>query len=307
MDMRGKMFTILKDFIKNNPKRRPNKPITIEHITLLPMQDIEQTKVSWFGHSTLFLEMEGKRILLDPHFSNYPSPFPLFGGKRFSEVLPIEPKKLPPINIVILSHDHYDHLDYHSIMQHKTSLFCVPLGVGSRLERWGVESKKIREFEWWNQWDFLGIKLACTPASHFSGRSLFDRNKSLWCSWVIAGQQTRVFFSGDGGYGSHFKQIGKKYGPFDLTLMECGQYDERWSTMHMMPEETIQANIDIKGNIMIPIHWGAFSLAFHDWTEPIERVIKAAIKRQVNITTPQIGEAVIAGSTTYPTSTWWRK
>jgi L-ascorbate metabolism protein UlaG (beta-lactamase superfamily) len=150
------------------------------------------------------------------------------------------------------------------------------------------------------------MMLACTPARHFSGRSLFDRNKTLWCSWVITGQHTRVFFSGDGGYGPHFEQIGKKYGSFDLTLMECGQYDERWSDIHMLPEQTVQAHIDVKGNSMIPIHWAAFCLAFHAWTDPVERVIKAAKERKVNIITPKIGESVIVGSAEYPVSTWWR-
>ena len=303
------MFTILRDFIKNTSTRKPDRPIAINHMDLLPMQDTKQTKVIWFGHSTAFLEIEGKRLLLDPQFSSYPSPFPLFGGRRFSKVLPIEAKNLSPIDVVILSHDHYDHLDYHSIMKikDKTSLFCVPLGVGKRLEKWGVHPEKIREFEWWNEFDYLGLKLACTPAKHFSGRSLFDRNKTLWCSWVIAGQQKSVFFSGDGGYGSHFAQIGEKYEPFDLTLMECGQYDERWSAIHMMPEETIQAHRDVKGALIIPIHWAAFSLAFHDWTEPIERVIKAAKERKVNIATPKIGESVIVSSAKYPVSTWWRE
>jgi len=302
------MFTILKDFIKANPRKKPDKPIPINLIDALPMQDTEQTKVIWFGHSTVLLEMEGKRLLLDPIFSNSPSPFPLFGGKRFSKVLPIEPEKLPSIDIVILSHDHYDHLDYNSIMRlkDKTHLFCVPFGVGKRLERWGIDQEKIREFDWWNKLIVAGLTLACTPARHFSGRSLLDRNKTLWCSWVVTGQQTRVFFSGDGGYGPHFEEIGKKYGPFDLTLMECGQYDERWSAIHMIPEETIQAHIDVKGNGMIPIHWAAFSLAFHDWTDPIERVIKAAKERKVNIITPKIGESVIVGSAEYPLSTWWR-
>ncbi|MBU2703720.1 L-ascorbate metabolism protein UlaG (beta-lactamase superfamily) [Sporomusaceae bacterium BoRhaA] len=302
------MFTMLRDFIKANPKRTPDKPIPINFIDTLPLQDVNQTKVIWFGHSTVLLEMEGKRVLLDPMFSNSPSPFSLFGGKRFSKVLPIEMKKLPPIDIVILSHDHYDHLDYNSIMQlrDKTRLFCVPNGVGIRLKKWGIDQEKIREFDWWNELIVQGLTLACTPARHFSGRSLFDRNTTLWCSWVITGKQTRVFFSGDGGYGPHFEQIGKKYGPFDLTLMECGQYDARWSAIHMLPEETIQAHIDVRGHSMIPIHWAAFSLAFHDWTEPIERVTKMAKERKVNIVTPKIGEFVIVGSAEYPKSVWWK-
>jgi L-ascorbate metabolism protein UlaG (beta-lactamase superfamily) len=302
------MFTILRDFLKANPIRKPDKPIPVSFIDGLSMQDTNQTRVTWFGHSTVLVELEGKRLLLDPTFNDYPSPFPIFGGKRFSGVLPIEPQELPPIDVVLLSHDHYDHLDYHSIMQlkDKTSLFCVPYGVGARLEKWGIDQGKIREFDWWDQWSVDGMTLVCTPAQHFSGRGLFDRNKTLWCSWVIAGQQTKVFFSGDGGYGPHFKEIGKKYGPFDLTLMECGQYDQRWSGIHMIPEETVQAHIDVAGNWLLPIHWAAFSLAFHAWAEPIERVTVAAKERKVNITTPKIGEPVIASSAEYPVSTWWR-
>jgi len=309
INMKAKnMLTILKEFMKDNPKRKPDRPIPIDLIDPLPMQDMKQTKVIWFGHSTVLVEMEGKRLLLDPTFANSPSPFPLFGGKRFSRVLPIEPNNLPPIDMVILSHDHYDHLDYRSIMQlkDKTRLFCVPFGLRRRLQGWGVDQGKIREFDWWNELIIAGLTLACTPARHFSGRSLFDRNSTLWCSWVIAGQKTRIFFSGDGGYGPHFEQIGQKYGPFDLTLMECGQYNERWAAIHMMPEETIQAHIDLKGNGIIPIHWAAFSLALHDWTEPIERVTKAAKERKINIITPRIGEPVIAGSAEYPSSIWWR-
>lgn len=302
------MFTILRDFIKGNPKRKPDKPITINTIDTLPMQGSTKTKVAWFGHSTVLLEMEGKRLLLDPMFADSPSPFPLVGGKRFSRVLPIEPEKLPPIDVVVLSHDHYDHLDYHSIrrLKDKTRLFCVPTGVGNRLEGWSVDQGKIMEFDWWKELSIAGLTMACTPARHFSGRTLFDRNTTLWCSWMIAGSKTRVFFSGDGGYGPHFEQIGKNYGPFDLTLMECGQYDKRWSAIHMLPEETVQAHIDVGGKMLLPIHWAAFSLAFHDWTDPIERVIRAAKERKVSITTPKIGEAVIIGCAEYPVSTWWR-
>jgi len=303
-----RMFTIIRDLIKGNPKRKPARPIPMELIDSGTMTCNQNSKVIWFGHSTLLLEIEGKKLLLDPTFANSPSPFPLFGGKRFSKVLPIQPEKLPLIDVAILSHDHYDHLDYHSIMKikDKTSLFCVPQGVGRRLESWGITKEKIKEFHWWNELDLAGLTLACTPARHFSGRGLFDRNTTLWCSWAIIGQQTRIYFSGDGGYGPHFAEIGEKYGPFDLTLMECGQYDKRWSDIHMIPEETVQAHLDVKGNMMIPIHWAAFSLAFHDWTEPIERVTKAAKERNVSISTPKIGEAVTIGAAEYPTSIWWR-
>jgi L-ascorbate metabolism protein UlaG (beta-lactamase superfamily) len=301
-------YTIVRDLIKGNPQGKPDRPIPVELLDIDAMSGNKQAKITWFGHSTVLLQIEGKILLLDPTFANSPSPFPLFGGKRFSKVLPVEPEQLPFIDIVIISHDHYDHLDYNSILRlkDKTQLFCVPVGVGSRLKSWGVDQGKIKEFDWWNEMEFSGLMLACTPASHFSGRGLFDRNATLWCSWAIAGQQTKVYFSGDGGYGPHFAEIGKKYGPFDLTLMECGQYDKRWSDIHMMPEETVQAHLDVKGNILVPIHWAAFSLAFHDWTEPIERVTKAAKERNIDISTPKIGEAVIIGSAQYPTAIWWK-
>ena len=302
------MFTILRDLIIGNPKRKPDNPVPVKAIDITPMQDAMQTKVIWLGHSSVWMEMEGKRLLFDPTFANSPSPIPLIGGKRFNPVLPIEPEKLPPIDIVVLSHDHYDHLDYKSILQikDKTHLFCVPSGVGKHLRRWGVIPERIKEFVWWNELSIAGLTLACTPAQHFSGRNLFDRNTTLWSSWVISGQEKKIFFSGDGGYGSHFKQIGRKYGPFDLTLMECGQYDKRWSSIHMMPEETIQAHIDVQGIRLLPLHWAAFSLAFHDWTDPIERALKAANEKEVNIITPQIGEPVILGDTENPINTWWR-
>jgi L-ascorbate metabolism protein UlaG (beta-lactamase superfamily) len=305
------MVTILRDFIKGNPQVRPDKSIPVEpldtFLTLLT-PDNTQTRITWFGHSTLLLEIEGKRLLLDPMFAKAPSPFPLFGPKRYSETLPIELEKLPPLDAVIISHDHYDHLDSNAIklLKDKTSRFFVPLGVGSRLASWGVDAEKILELDWWNEFEFDGLTLACAPARHFSGRGLFDRDSTLWCSWVIGGQQAKIYFSGDSGYGPHFAEIGAKYGPFDLTLMECGQYDERWSAIHMMPEETVQAHLDVQGSILLPIHWGAFTLSFHDWTEPIERVTKAAKARNLDIVTPKIGETVIVGAAEFPTSIWWR-
>jgi len=309
MDMDAKtLFSVLRDFIKGNPNGKPDWAIPVESLHTGGLEDEEKIRTTWFGHSTVLLELEGKRVLLDPMFSQTPSPFPLFGGKRYSKTLPSEIENLPPIDLVLISHDHYDHLDYDSIMKlkDKVSQFCVPLGVGSHLEFWGVAKEKIREYDWWNEAQIGGLKLVATPTRHFSGRGLFDRNATLWCSWVIIGEQTKVYFSGDGGYGPHFKEIGEKYGPFDLTLMECGQYDKRWSAIHMMPEETAQAHRDLKGEIMIPIHWAAFSLALHDWTDPIERVTKATKKGHTAIATPKIGETVMIGDNQYISSVWWK-
>ncbi|PWK16513.1 MBL fold metallo-hydrolase [Tumebacillus permanentifrigoris] len=299
--------TMLRDLLRGNPNRRPAKSFPLGSVEFPRAQSQNQTKVTWFGHSALMLEVDGKTLLLDPMFGKAPSPFPVIGGKRYSRELPFKIDELPMIDAVVLSHDHYDHLDYGSIkkIKDKVRQFIVPLGVGGHLERWGVDPNLIQEHDWWDEFDYEGIQLACTPARHFSGRSLSDRNATLWCSWVIAGTQTKVYFSGDSGYGPHFQEIGDKYGPFDLTFMECGQYDARWAAIHMMPEETVQAHLDVRGNVMIPIHWAAFTLGFHEWTDPVERVTKSARERDVEVATPMIGETVTWGAK-YPTATWWK-
>lgn len=186
-------------------------------------------------------------------------------------------------------------------------MFLVPLGLAAHLQRWGVSDRQIVELDWWDERSFAGFKFVCTPARHFSGRTLTDRFATLWCSWVIESRQTKLFFSGDSGYGPHFRQIGDNYGPFDLTLLECGQYDPLWPNIHMMPEQTIQANQDLRGKRMIPMHWGAFVLAFHSWTEPVKRVLAAGAKTRAIIITPKIGETVAFQSDDYPTAAWWEQ
>ncbi|MGO4108552.1 MBL fold metallo-hydrolase [Paenibacillus sp. YAF4_2] len=302
---------VLREFVFGKPGSKPEKTVAIKSINprSLQQQGDPGAKVTWFGHSALLLELDGKRLLLDPMFGRAPSPFPWIGGKRFSDKLPIDIESLPAIDAVIFSHDHYDHLDYGSVkrLKDKVGRFFVPLGVAAHLERWGVAADRIEEFNWWEEIVWEGIVLASTPARHFSGRGLTDRNSTLWCSWVILGREARIFFSGDSGYGPHFQQIGDKYGPFDLTLMECGQYDERWQAIHMLPEETVQAHLDVKGKVMIPIHWGAFKLALHDWRDPVERAVKSARERSTKIATPRIGEPVIIGAEPYPSIAWWRE
>ncbi|SDO08818.1 L-ascorbate metabolism protein UlaG, beta-lactamase superfamily [Paenibacillus sp. yr247] len=300
-----KTMGILLDFAKSSPNRRPKRPLAMETPSLI--KDLE-TKVTWFGHSASLVAIEGKALLLDPMFGKAPSPFPRFGKGRYSGGLPFEIAQLPVIDAVLLSHDHYDHLDYGSIMKlkHKVNKFLVPLGVGSHLIRWGVQPDKIDEYDWWDEFTFEGLTLACTPATHFSGRSITDHGATLWCSWVIKGKQSNIFFSGDSGYAPHFKEIGQKYGPFDLTLMECGQYEERWADIHMMPEETVQAHIDVRGKLMIPIHWGAFTLSLHDWSDPVERATRAAHANNVPIATPKIGQTVLLHAMEYPKANWWK-
>lgn len=261
----------LKETIKGSPNRRPKKDIPVQKLDSLSIaNNSENTLLTWFGHSAFLLEIDGKKILIDPMFGESPAPHPALGTKRYSKELPIPIEKLPFIDAVIISHDHYDHLDYESIqkLKGKVGQYFTPLAVGNHLTSWGIPKENIHEMNWWDETNFQGLQLTCTPARHFSGRGLFDRATTLWSSWVIKGEKENLFFSGDSGYDSHFKEIGEKYGPFDIALMECGQYNEDWKAIHMMPEETIQAALDVKSKLVLPIHWGAFTLALHDWTDP---------------------------------------
>jgi len=244
------------------------------------------TKITWFGHS---------------------APHPLLGSKRFNDTLPLAIENIPNLDAVIISHDHYDHLDYGSIkkLKDRVTHFYVPLGVGAHLISWGVAEEKITEMDWWESISFSGIQLTASPSRHFSGRGITDRFSTQWSSWVIKGKKDNIYFSGDSGYDSHFKEIGDKFG-LDMAIMECGQYDAQWPLIHMMPEETVQATIDVNAKLLLPIHWGAFKLGLHSWTDPIERVTTEALLKNVTITTPIIGEVVTVGEP-IPTSEWWKR
>ena len=296
-------FLLIQKQLTRHLGSRPQQQITAK--TFSAASSV-QPHITWFGHSTFLLQIEGKTILLDPIFSRSPSPFQALGPQRFSP-LAATIAELPDIDIVLISHDHYDHLDYASIRQlaAKTAMFLVPLGLAAHLQRWGVSDRQIVELDWWDERSFAGFKFVCTPARHFSGRTLTDRFATLWCSWVIESRQTKLFFSGDSGYGPHFRQIGDNYGPFDLTLLECGQYDPLWTNIHMIPELTAQAHSDLRGKRMIPMHWGAFVLAFHSWTEPVERVLAAGAKIGATIITPELGETVAFTSQHIATHDWW--
>jgi L-ascorbate metabolism protein UlaG (beta-lactamase superfamily) len=254
------------------------------------------------------VEIAGKTLLLDPMLGHTPSPIPFTGSRRYSGQLPFELGELPAIDAVIISHDHYDHLDYGSIQRLKSIVqrFIVPLGVGAHLESWGVPKSAIEEHGWGDAFEYGGLKLVCMPARHFSGRSVGGADSTLWCSWIIDSGSERIFFSGDSGYGPHFREIGETYGPFDLTMMDCGQYDDRWPGVHMRPEEAVQAHLDVNGKRLVPIHWAAFTLAVHDWSEPAERVLQAAKQRGIQLATPRIGEPVPVRSAEYPAEAWWQ-
>lgn len=306
----GDYFSTAMEFFMGDENRQPKGKIPVEKIDSLEIVNNKNlTRVTWFGHSAFLLEINGKHILIDPMLGDTPSPHSWLGSPRFYKELPIAVEKLPYIDAIILSHDHYDHLDYGTIMKlkHKVGHYFVPLAVGSHFREWGIEDSKITELNWYEEAQHDSLTFICAPARHFSGRGLTDRNTTLWASWIIKSPTQNIYFSGDGGYGPHFKEIGEKYGPFDFAMMECGQYNEKWASIHMMPEETVQAFIDVKGGLLMPIHWGAFTLALHSWTDPILRVIAEAERLNVPIATPKVGEAIIIGNESYPISHWWEE
>lgn len=305
-----KAMRLLPEFFKNDPRKKPDFDIPVLKVDSLDLVKIkEPAQMVWFGHSAFLLQIDGKNILLDPMFGDVPAPHPLLGNKRFSSELPIAVEKLPQIDLIIFSHDHYDHLDYGSVqkLKAKTKKFLVPLGVGSHLSFWGVENEKIQELDWWDETSYEELDFVFTPSRHFSGRGLTNRFSTLWGSWVIQGKSEKIYFSGDSGYGSHFSEIGEKYGPFDFAMLECGQYNENWKEIHMMPEETAQAGVDLDAKTIMPIHWGAFALAMHSWTDPVERVLVKADQLNIPVFIPKIGEYFEIEPQMKTREQWWIK
>lgn len=299
----------INDFKASAKDRKPALEIPVGQIDWNKIKS-EKDSLTWLGHSAFLISIDNKKILLDPMLGPIASPVSFVGVKRYkySEDMLKIIDEMPPIDAVLISHDHYDHLDYQSIVKLKSKVahFFVPLGVSADLIRWGISKEKVTELNWWEDRSYQGLTIALTPSRHFSGRGIFNRNTTLWGGWVIFGKSTRLYYSGDGGYGPHFKEIGKKYGPFDITLIEGAQYDRRWANVHMIPEQSVQANSDVKGKNMMLMHWGAFTLANHGWKEPIERALKESKKQGVNLMDPKIGETALLDSDLHSTeSPWW--
>lgn len=289
-------------------------PVAPPVLALTPEQLAQAPDRSLFrlGHSTMLIKLRGAWWITDPVFAERASPFQWMGPKRF-HAPPIALAELPPLRGVILSHDHFDHLDFEAVLQlAKTAdVFLTPLGVGDRLIAWGIDPEKVQQFDWWEGTAVDGVQFIATPAQHFSGRTPFDSDKTLWASWTILdepldGPALRLFFSGDTGYFDGFKDIGRRFGPFDVTLMETGAYNAEWPHVHMQPEETVQAHLDLGGRWLLPIHNGTFDLSMHPWTEPFERVTALAAERGVALTTPRMGERVDLHSPQAMTP-WWRE
>ena len=297
--------TIAYEYLFNGHERRPKEKLPEAPPALSELDSKSRDiRFIWFGHSTILLELDGKRILIDPVFSTYASP--LAGiAKRFQPpVFNID--EIQNIDIVLISHDHYDHLDHKTIskLKKRDLHYIVPLGVGAHLEHWGIKKEKITELDWWEDTAVNDLTFTCTPSQHFSGRGLFNRNTTLWASWAIKGSDQNVFYSGDSGYSGHYKEIGERLGPFDLTFLENGAYSLDWKYVHQLPEEGVQGHIDLKGKAMVPVHWGMFDLSLHTWHEPIERVTREANKRGVKIIAPKLGQ-LVSEIENFVQTDWW--
>ena len=251
----------------------------------------------WIGHASVYIELEGVRLLVDPIFSDYASPFDI-GPKRFQPP-PIALADLPSIDAVLITHDHYDHLDMPTVQQlmQRGTVFMVPLGIGAHLQAWGVPPAQIQEFEWWQEMPLRGLRIVSTPSRHYSGRALRDKNATLWTSWSVIVAKHRFYVSGDTGYSDHFARIGERFGPFDMSFIKIGAYGPGapWLDIHMSAEDAVRAHRDVRARRMFPVHWGTFNLAFHDWNEPVQRALAAAAASQVEMVTPRLGEFVEAG------------
>jgi len=298
-------LNLMVNFFSKGVERNPAIKLPAITTNLMSLVDEEPILV-WFGHSSYFVRINGKNLLVDPMFSNRASPFQFIGAKAYEGTRHYTAEDFPPIDALILTHDHYDHLDYNSMLKllPKVKSFFTALGVGSHLAYWGVDESLIHEFDWWEGKTILpGIDLISTPARHFSGRGL-TRNQTLWSSFVLKTKEYSLFLGGDSGYDEAFKSIGEAYGPFDLAILECGQYNTMWPEIHMMPEQTVQASADLRAKVLLPVHWGKFTLSLHPWREPIERALKHATSLNLTVTTPMIGEPVSLGGL-LPQGSWW--
>ncbi|MEV1073111.1 MBL fold metallo-hydrolase [Micromonospora parva] len=286
---------LVRELIFGKQKRRPSTAVPLLRPTDEPAttDTHRELGVIWYGHASALVEIEGHRVLIDPVWSERCSPSTLVGPRRLHEP-PVSLDELPRLDAILISHDHYDHLDMATVRElvaRQSAPFLVPLGVGAHLDRWGVPAERIIELDWSESHETGGLKITATPAQHFSGRGL-RRDGTLWSSWVIEGTFRKVFYTGDSGYFDGYAAIGAEHGPFDVTLMQIGAYDRAWPTIHMFPEEAVDAHLDLRGGLLIPVHWATFNLALHDWSEPVDRLWAEAKARDVQLAVPRPGERV---------------
>lgn len=300
-------FTLLKEMLFNkNSRRNPSSDLPSVKTDLKNLKPDENVMV-WFGHSSYFLQVDGKRFLIDPVISGNAAPVK-FSTKSYKGSDIYTAEDFPDIDYLLISHDHFDHLDYKTVteLRPKVKKVVAGLGVGAHFQSWGYDTGSIVEGDWNERVIFEnGFEIITTPARHRSGRGLVS-NQTLWVSFLLKTPNMKIFYSGDSAYGTHFENIGNNYGPFDIALMECGQYSKYWQYSHMSPEEVVQATIDIKAMQLMPGHWSKFSLSLHDWDEPIIKVLEESKKKNVTLIYPMIGDKVDLGkSTSY--EAWWEK
>ncbi|MBB4895903.1 L-ascorbate metabolism protein UlaG (beta-lactamase superfamily) [Streptomyces olivoverticillatus] len=294
-------------------RRAPAHAVPVHPTTVadLAVPAASGLRLTWLGHSSVLAEIDGARVLFDPVWGERCSPFAFAGPRRLHPV-PMPLAETGPLDAVVISHDHYDHLDMPTVraLARTGTAFVVPLGVGAHLEHWGVAADRIAELDWHESTHVAGLTLTATPARHFCGRALRNTQHTLWASWVVAGPEHRIFHSGDTGYFPGFADIGEQYGPFDATMVQIGAYSEFWPDIHMTPEEGMRAHVDLQGGdagagVMLPIHWGTFNLAPHPWEEPAEGSVAAAAQLGARIAVPCPGRP-FEPAAGLPLDPWWR-
>ena len=297
-------WKIMKEFIHKNKNTAP--PGLLPSVkTDLTNLNSSKPIIVWFGHSSYFIRIENKNFLIDPVFSGNAAPLS-FMIKAFPGSNIYRPEDMPAIDYLILTHDHYDHLDFKTVrkLRNKVNKIYCSLGVSSHLKYWGFDINKITEMDWWDSIQLdKNISLTAAPARHFSGRGI-KRGQTFWSSFILKTKDHNLYLGGDSGYDSHFKEIGDKYGPFDIAILEAGQYNAMWPLIHMMPEETVQAAVDLKATSLLPVHWGKFTLALHAWDEPIKRVMEKAESLNMKVYSPKIGQPLILEDV-FKTENWW--
>ncbi|MFO7616051.1 MAG: MBL fold metallo-hydrolase [Bacteroidales bacterium] len=303
----SKFLLIARFLLRESDRRTPSEPLPTVKTDLRELP-LNQDCLVWFGHSSVYLQIDGKRILIDPVLSGHASPMPgVVRAFKGTDIYSIE--DLPDIDYLLITHDHYDHLDYHTVWKLRGRVgrvFCG-LGVGSHLERWGYHPSNITEGDWWDRLaPDEGFSLTIAPARHFSGR-LFSRNNTLWAAFILETPSRRIYIGGDGGYDDHFQDIGNRFGPFDLALLENGQYNSAWRYIHAAPEEALQAAQDLRAGSLLPVHSCKFALGPHEWDEPLNRITELGKDQEIKILTPMIGERVGLDAVRESFEPWWTK
>jgi L-ascorbate metabolism protein UlaG (beta-lactamase superfamily) len=306
---KGSFAKVMLKWFQKHPNREPDQPLGPFDVDLNVFNEPihEALRVTWLGHSSVLLEMDGTRFLADPLWYKRASPFKYVGPKRFFDN-PITIDDLPPIDFILLSHDHYDHLDKQALLQltAKSIPVITMIGVGKRLTKWGVPERLVTELDWWQSIKAGALTITAAPTRHFSGRWINDRFTTLWGAFAVRGPLHNIYYGADSGYFEGFREIGERLGSFDLTMLEIGAYNQDWETIHMGPEAAVQAHIDLRGRLLMPLHWGTFSLAFHPWKEPVERLQKRAQERNVALLLPAPGETYNVDNGSY-NSQWWEQ